>query len=134
MDLLINFDVDDLDAAVRFYTSAMPLRVGRRFGASGVELLGASAPLYLLPKAAGSRPATGSSQTRDYGRHWTPVHLDFVSDDIEASVARAVGAGATLEGSISTHRWGRLALLADPFGHGFCFVQFQGRGYDEIAD
>ena len=24
--------------------------------------------------------------------------------------------------------------MADPFGHGFCFIQFLGRGYDEIAD
>jgi len=31
--------------------------------------------------------------------------------------------------------WERLlALMADPFGHGFCFVQFLGRGYDEIAE
>jgi hypothetical protein len=22
---------------------------------------------------------------------------------------------------------------ADPFGHGICFIQFLGRGYDEIA-
>jgi predicted enzyme related to lactoylglutathione lyase len=134
MDLLINLDVDDLDAAVRFYTSAVPLRVGRRFGDSGIELLGASAPLYLLAKPAGTRSAGPSSPVRDYARHWTPVHVDFVSDAIEASVSTAVAAGATLEGSISTHRWGRLALLADPFGHGFCFVQFVGRGYDEVAD
>ena len=24
--------------------------------------------------------------------------------------------------------------MADPFGHGFCCVQFLGRGYDAIAD
>jgi len=24
-------------------------------------------------------------------------------------------------------------LLADPFGNGFCLIQFTGRGYDEIA-
>jgi hypothetical protein len=23
--------------------------------------------------------------------------------------------------------------MADPFGHGICFIQFVGRGYDEIA-
>ena len=23
--------------------------------------------------------------------------------------------------------------LSDPFGNGFCFLQFTGRGYDEIA-
>jgi hypothetical protein len=32
-----------------------------------------------------------------------------------------------------THEWGRLALMADPFGNGYCFVQFLGGGYDEIA-
>lgn len=30
--------------------------------------------------------------------------------------------------------WGKLAVTADPFRHGFCFVQFVGRGYAEIAD
>ena len=25
------------------------------------------------------------------------------------------------------------ALTADPFGHGFCLVQFTGRGYDELV-
>jgi len=39
-----------------------------------------------------------------------------------------------VEQPIATHKWGKLALMADPFGHGFCFVQFVGRGYDEIAE
>jgi len=25
-------------------------------------------------------------------------------------------------------------VFADPFGHGFCLIQFLNRGYDEIAD
>jgi hypothetical protein len=29
--------------------------------------------------------------------------------------------------------YGRLALVADPFGHGFCLIQFNERGYDAIA-
>jgi hypothetical protein len=48
-------------------------------------------------------------------------------------VQRAVLAGARLEQPIATYKWGKLALMADPFGHGFCFIQFLGRGYDEIA-
>jgi hypothetical protein len=24
------------------------------------------------------------------------------------------------------------AALADPFGHGFCLIEFAGRGYDEL--
>lgn len=133
MDLLVNIDVDDLARAIGFYTAAFPLRVGRRFGADGVELLGASAPIYLLVKAAGSQASPASSQTRDYGRHWTPVHLDIVVPDIEPAVERAIQAGARLEKPIQASNWGKLALMADPFGHGFCLVQFVGTGYDAIA-
>jgi len=131
--LIVNVDVDDLDAAVRFYTSALGLRVGRRFGGGGIELVGAEAPIYLLVAARGTAPFRGASARRDYGRHWTPVHLDLTVDDIEAAVRGAVAAGATLEAPIASHPYGRLAVLADPFGHGFCFIQFEGRGYDAIA-
>jgi predicted enzyme related to lactoylglutathione lyase len=55
-------------------------------------------------------------------------------EEIEGAVQKAIQAGARLEKPIVTHKWGRLALMADPFGHGFCFVQFLGRGYDEITD
>lgn len=132
--LLVNIDVDDLVAATRFYCEALALRVGRRFGVGGVELLGASSAIYLLQKPPGSAPAATVPQPRDYGRHWTPVHLDFVVDDVDAAVARAVSAGAKLEAPVRDANWGRIALLADPFGHGFCLLQFVGRGYDEIAD
>lgn len=132
-ELLVNVDVDDLDRAVRFYTGALGLRTGRRFGDGGVELLGAGAPIYLLAAARGSAPFDGAATTRSYERHWTPVHVDFAVDDLDAAVEQAVGAGAALEQPISQRAWGRIAVLADPFGHGFCLLQFVGRGYDEIA-
>jgi predicted enzyme related to lactoylglutathione lyase len=131
--LLINIDVDDLDRGVAFYTAAFGLHVGRRFGTAGVELTGSTAPIYLLSKPEGSGAVPGTGETRRYARHWTPVHLDFVVPDIEAAVAAALAAGATREGETATHAWGRIALLADPFGHGLCLIEFLGRGYDEIA-
>jgi predicted enzyme related to lactoylglutathione lyase len=134
MDFLINLDVDDLEKAARFYSSAFGLKPGRRFGAFGVEMLGSSAPIHLLVKPSGTLASDTTSQRRSYERHWTPVHLDFVVDEIDAAVRRAVSAGAQLEQPVATHRWGKVALMADPFGHGFCLVQFLGRGYDEIAD
>jgi predicted enzyme related to lactoylglutathione lyase len=134
MNLLVNLDVDDLATAIAFYSAAIGLTVGRRFGRFGVEMLGSSAPIYLLVKASGSPAADTTAQRRTYDRHWTPVHLDFVTEDIDAAVETAITAGARLEKPITTQAWGRLALMADPFGHGFCFVQFLGRGYDEIAD
>lgn len=134
MEFLINIDVSDLDEATRFYQSAFELRIGRRFGSDFVELLGGPAPIYLLAKPAGTATSIDARHQRSYERHWTPVHLDFVVDDIDAAVTRACGAGARLEQPVIQREWGRLALMADPFGHGFCLLQFEGRGYDAIAD
>src|SRR5262249_23392160 len=134
MELLVNIDVDDLPKAIAFYRQAAGLRVGRRFGALGVELLGAASPIYLLVKPTGTRASPRTDDVRRYARHWTPAHLDFVVPELEPAVRRALDAGATIEGEIETHNWGSIAHLADPFGHGICFIQFHGRGYDEIAD
>jgi catechol 2,3-dioxygenase-like lactoylglutathione lyase family enzyme len=133
VELLINVDVPDLDKAVDFYTRTLELRVGRRFGRDGVELLGANAPIYLLVKEAGSAPARGAA-ARVYRRHWTPVHLDAVVPDLEAALRRAQDAGATLEQPIQERSWGRMANLADPFGHGLCILQFSPQGYDAIVE
>ena len=131
-NLLVNIDVDDIVRAERFYCEAFGLRVGRRLGPKAVELLGMSAPLYLLEKPAGS-PATGSRAPRTYDRHWTSVHLDFVVDDVQVALARAETAGARREGEVGSHDWGKIVVCADPFGNGFCLVEFSERGYDAIA-
>lgn len=130
MSLLLNIDVPDVEAGVRFYTMAFGLKVGRRFGADFVELLGWPATVYLLTKKAGTVGAGGD--LRRYERHWTPVHADIVVDDVNAAVARAVGAGAKLEAPAKDAPYGRRAMLADPFGHGFCLLQFSERGYDAL--
>ena len=134
MQLLVNIDVPDLERAASFYCAAFDLRIGRRFGPDALELKGAPVDIYLLRKAEGSMPAPPPAGQRDYHRHWSPVHLDFVVEDIEAATAKVLAAGAVQERPASASAWGKLALFADPFGHGFCLVQFLGRGYDEIAD
>jgi predicted enzyme related to lactoylglutathione lyase len=131
MALLVNIDVPDLASAERFYVEAFGLTPSRRFGDAGVELLGWSAPVYLLVKAAGTLGAGGDR--RRYERHWSPIHVDVAVDDLDAAVARAVAAGAVVEAAAEDNVWGRIAMLADPFGHGFCLIQFTGRGYDEIT-
>ena len=132
MSLLVNIDVDDLESATHFYCDGLGLKIGRRFD-GWIELVGAAAPIYLLPKAAGTPVSPASSMERDYRRHWTPVHLDFAVTDIRAAIERALQAGAKLERDVTTHAYGLLALLADPFGNGFCLIEFRGRGYDAIA-
>ena len=134
MDFIANIDVADLEEGIRFYQAAFRLRVGRRFATYGVEMLGGPVPIYLLAKDAGTLASDVTAQVRCYDRHWTPVHLDFIVTDIESAVRDALAAGARLEAAISATKWGKLAVMADPFGHGFCFIEFLGRGYDEIAD
>ncbi len=133
MELLANIDVDDLTVAIDFYSRALGLTVGRRFGAAGAEMLGASSPIYLLEKSSDSHACHGPGPKRHYSRHWTPVHLDFVVPDIHSACSRAQNAGAIQEGPLRTHAWGHIAVFADPFGHGFCLIQFLNRGYDEIS-
>jgi len=132
VELRVCIDVDDLERAIQFYTRALGLSPGRRLGADWAELLGASATIDLLAKPAGSPACPGAAPRRDYARHWTPVHLDFVVTDLDAALEGARAAGATLDREIQVRRWGRMANLADPFGHGLCLLELRGRGYDEL--
>jgi hypothetical protein len=66
--------------------------------------------------------------TRDFGRHWTPVHLDFIVANLE----RLRGLGATLDREIQIREYGRMANMGDPFGNGFDLIEFSGPGYDNI--
>jgi predicted enzyme related to lactoylglutathione lyase len=132
MSVLINIDVPDLERALTFYMQAFGLTVRRRFGEGGAELVGWPVPVFLLRKEAGSIGA--GDQRRSYERHWTPVHLDVVVENLETAIKRALEAGALLEQGARTATWGKIAMLADPFGHGLCLIQFLNRGYDEIAE
>ena len=130
MSILLNIDVPDVAAATTFYTAAFGLTVGRRFGSDFVELLGWPAPVYLLSKAAGTIGAGGDR--RRYERHWSPLHIDVVVGDVDAAVARALAAGAVLEVPACDAPYGRIAMLADPFGHGFCLLAFNAQGYGAL--
>ncbi|RZA25064.1 MAG: VOC family protein [Proteobacteria bacterium] len=135
--LLINIDVEDLVIAEEFYKNAFAMTSKRRFGTSGLEMEHQGFAVYLLEKEAGTKPFADADcdALRHYDRHWTPIHLDFVVDDLEEALKKAEKAGAIRRkgGVIREHKWGRIAELSDPFGNGFCILQFVGRGYDEIA-
>ena len=133
MQLLVNIDVPDLERGLAFYRDGLGLVAARRLGPGCIELLGTGVAIYLLQNEEGSRATTTTGETRRYARHWCPVHLDFVVEDVEAAVARATAAGATLEVPAHDAPYGRIATLADPFGNGFCLLMFSGRGYDAIA-
>lgn len=130
--VLINIDVPDIEAGLAFYARAFGLAVGRRFDSGFAELLGLPAPIYLLENRAGTSIGPIGGDVRRYDRHWSPIHLDIVVDDLEVAMARVTAAGAVPEGQTRAAPYGKLALFADPFGHGFCLIEFNDQGYDAL--
>ena len=127
MKVIINIDVPELAPAIAFYTAALGLEHSRTLDDDVAELTGAAATIYLLQKDTGTRAIRQPAVERDYGRHWTPVHFDFVVPDVDAAAARAIAAGARQETGHVDWRGSRCISLGDPFGHGFCFIQFERR-------
>ncbi len=129
MELLINIDVDDLPRGIGFYQEGLGLRLSRKlFDDTVAEMTGGATPIYLLAKPPGTRPTSRADTRRDYRRHWTPVHLDFVVDNLEAAIERALEAGAEIEDWPQEFDWGRQATLSDRSGMGF--VLLSGRVRD----
>ncbi len=129
MKILLNIDVPDLAAAIDFYTAALGLQHNRTLDDDVAELTGAAATIYLLHKEAGTRAVSTPPISRDYMRHWTPVHFDLVVDDVDAAASRAMAAGAVRETGHIDWRGSRCVSFRDPFGHGFCFIQFEHGTY-----
>lgn len=129
MRVIVDIDVPTLAPAIDFYTAALGLTLNRRLDDDVAELAGASCLVYLLAKPAGSPPVRGLPLERDYARHWTPVHLDLVVDDLAAAAARAIAAGARQESEAIAWRGSTCVTFSDPFGHGFCLIAFAGDGY-----
>ena len=113
MEFSICIDVDDVNRAVEFY--------GRGVGLTVVEQQPDWAQVKLGDQTFWIMKAPGGVQgsiSRDYSRHWTPVHLDFAVEDIDVAVKRAIEAGGTLEGEIQRSAKGAMANMVDPSGNG----------------
>lgn len=129
MKVIVDIDVPELAPAIDFYCSALGLQLSRLLDTDVAELAGASCTIYLLRHAAGSRPVHTLALQRQYSRHWTPVHLDLVVDDLAAATRRALAAGAVQESPCVEWRGSKCISFADPFGHGFCLIEFAGESY-----
>ena len=129
MRVIVNIDVPDLAPAIDFYCAALGLRLSRIIEGDVAEVTGASSIIYLLQNPAGSAAANGHAITRHYARHWTPVHMDFVIDDIESATQQALAAGAVQESECVVWRSSKCITFSDPFGHGFCLIEFEADSY-----
>ena len=129
MKFIINIDVPDLGKAIEFYTNALGLTHSRIIDNDVAEMLGGSSTIYLLQKDAKSATSSKSSSVRNYARHWTPVHLDFVVDNLQSAKEKAIQAGAICESECIEWMGSRCVTFSDPFGHGFCLIEFSGDTY-----
>ena len=126
-------DVADLERGIAFYCDGLNLTLRRRLSPSWVELAGANLPIFLLGNRKPTANLGGTQIQRDFARHWTPVHLDFIVPELDAAVARLTRLGATLDRPIQLAEYGRMANMADPFGNGFDLIEFSGSGYDAVS-
>jgi predicted enzyme related to lactoylglutathione lyase len=118
----VSIDVSDLKQGEAFYVEALGCEKVRDQGADMVVLSTANCDIYLQEKQAGTQPfESGEKAKRDYKCHWTPVHLDFLAENIDEIVNRVVQSGGSHEGGDSGD-WGSIAYCADPFGNGFCVI------------
>jgi uncharacterized glyoxalase superfamily protein PhnB len=134
MKILINIDVPELGPAIDFYCAALSLGLGRILDEDTAELKGGTSTLYLLRKDAWSRPVESLADKRRYTRHWTPVHMDFVVDDVDEAAKHAIKAGALQEGECVQWRGSRCISFSDPFGHGFWLIEFTGDAYIDVME
>jgi predicted enzyme related to lactoylglutathione lyase len=123
----ISIDVPNLAQGVAFYCEAFGFS-RKSEPVRGVAVLhGPNVELCLLEKPAGSKPSPETHDRRKFERHWTPVHLDFHVDDLRAALARVEALGAKREQVFENPEHGSAAFCSDPFGHGFCLLERQGK-------
>jgi hypothetical protein len=48
-------------------------------------------------------------------------------------VVEAAALDATLDRGVQRREYGRMMILADPFGNGFDLIEFSGSGYDGVS-
>ncbi|MCF6257880.1 MAG: lactoylglutathione lyase [Gammaproteobacteria bacterium] len=117
----VSIDVSNLKKAEVFYIEALGCKKVRDQGSDMVVLSVENSDIYLQEKEPGTKPLISNSVVRDYERHWTPVHLDFICDNVDELVSKILKLGGSHEGGDSGD-WGSIAYCADPFGNGFCVI------------
>jgi predicted enzyme related to lactoylglutathione lyase len=119
----VSIDVPSLAEGVAFYCSAFGFSKKSEPVPGVAVLQGLNVELCLLEKHAGSTPAPETADRRKFDRHWTPVHLDFHVDNLQAALQRVEALGAKREQVFENPEHGSAAFCSDPFGHGFCLLE-----------
>lgn len=118
----VSIDVPDLDAGLRFYAQIFGfVETARPFPTMAI-LDANNLSVCMHQKAAGSKSSSAGQEPRHYERHWTPVHLDFHVEDLDAVLEKVRAQGGTIENEFRSHGPKPVAFCSDPFGNGFCVI------------
>ncbi len=115
-DISVRYIVDDVDAAVDFYTSKFQFEVAMHPG-PGFAMLRRNELRLLLnsPGGGGGAGQTLADGSRPEPGGWNRFQLEV--DDLDDAVAGLRRAGVDLRGDVISGRGGRQALIADPAGN-----------------
>jgi catechol 2,3-dioxygenase-like lactoylglutathione lyase family enzyme len=111
-DAGVRYVVDDVPAAVDFYTTHLGFTVRMSAGTAFADVV--RGPLRLLlsgPASSGARATPHDAGTAGRNR----IHL--LVDDLDAEVRRLRGAGLPFRSDVVSGPGGRQILLADPAGN-----------------
>jgi catechol 2,3-dioxygenase-like lactoylglutathione lyase family enzyme len=110
----VRYMVDDVDAAIDFYTRHFGFEPGLNAAPAFAEVLRGHLRLLLSgPKSSAGRPMPDGRRPEPGG--WNRIHL--IVDDIAAEVERLRAAGLTFRNDIVTGPGGQQILLDDPSGN-----------------
>ena len=110
----VRYVVDDVQAAVDFYTTHLGFRLNTSAAPAFADVVRGHLRLLLSgPKSSAGRLMPDGTQPAPGG--WNRIHL--VVSDIEDEVNRLRTAGVTFRNDIVTGPGGRQILLKDPSGN-----------------
>lgn len=116
MPVSVRYIVDDLDAAVDFYTTHLDFEARMRPG-PGFALLQRDDVRLLLntPGGGGGAGQSMPDGSRPAPGGWNRFQIEV--DDLESTVASLRRAGAVFRGDLISGRGGQQILLQDPAGN-----------------
>ena len=116
----VSIDVSDMKKAIEFYTQAVGCTLKKKYTDEWQVVSAGSLDIHIQQKDEGTVAA--AECVRDYSRHWTPVHLDFIVDDIRPVCELVEKFGGKVEKQAFSEV-ADIANCADPFGNGFDFIR-----------
>jgi catechol 2,3-dioxygenase-like lactoylglutathione lyase family enzyme len=110
----VRYMVDDVAAAVNFYTTHLGFAVLTNYGSAFADVQRGNLRLLLSGRTSSAgRPMPDGRQPGPGG--WNRIHL--LVDDIDAEVARLRAAGVSFRSDVVTGPGGKQIVLDDPSGN-----------------